>query len=104
MPGALRPICSFHNTAEVIFEVAFLISLSLLAAAAVARVLSRRGLFEEPGASVFNQNVGSAPGRERHVTTEITITRSAMSIGILLLLATSVGLGPECLLLEQMRP
>jgi hypothetical protein len=40
---------------------------------------------EEPGASVSNQNGGSAPGPKRHVTTEIAITRSAMSIGILLL-------------------
>jgi hypothetical protein len=39
---------------------------------------------EEPGASVSNHNVGSAPGPKRHVTTEIAITRSAMSIGILL--------------------
>jgi hypothetical protein len=43
------------------------------------------GKVEEPGASVSNQNVASVPGRERHVTTEIAITRSAMSIGILLL-------------------
>jgi hypothetical protein len=40
---------------------------------------------EEPGASVSNHNVGIAPGPKRHVTTEIAITRSAMSIGILLL-------------------